>query len=309
MSLRSEISDYLLEMWPRCKVASPEMCHMIAVVREKVWSVDRPFKFGFPLSFLNSCEILIDSAVLEHKLFAKCVRPEDLSYVIEKLVVNMGKLPSEVHASCYHDVVSLIVLGIVLQTSEKNFWVIFYLCVLVEKLILHLHLNCEACPLIHTAGGIIELMHNVSEDRMVARYIPFKTFKCWPPNKFKLFLILSNYFFFIINSGEGNSLKAHTSEQLNSGSWVSKCICMPWMLGNNSEVLLQESVSCHHVHNYFLVCGASLVTGDPSAIYEFKLTLTDEPADLTLDVPLLLVPPSLEVVHLSLRESALRVNF
>lgn len=88
------------------------MCHVIAVVREEVACIDRPIEFSLLLLLLDSLHVVINSAVEEVELPTIRMIHEDSSRIIKELIVNMSKLPSKVHTSCYHDLISLIVRSV-----------------------------------------------------------------------------------------------------------------------------------------------------------------------------------------------------
>ena len=61
-------------------------------------------------------------------------------------------------------------------------------------------------------------------------------------------------------------------------------------------------MSGHHVHDDFLIRGASFIICGPATIYELELPIADKLADLVLHRIFLEVPPPLKVVHLGLGE-------
>ena len=115
LSLSREISDLLFKTWTTRIEPSPIVSLMVAVIRKEIWSLHRPLKLELLLLLKNSLKILIYGAILEGKLFSRGMISEDFRDIIKKLVLNMRKLPREIHSSSDHDMISTIVFGIVLQ--------------------------------------------------------------------------------------------------------------------------------------------------------------------------------------------------
>ena len=141
---------------------------METIVRKKVTSIDRPFKFQFFLFFHYCFEVIIDGAINEFKFPSIWRSLCNCSDVIKKIKVYICELPSKIHSSCYHDMVRFIMNRIGLKTPEKRFRLCSNNFCHVLKMGLHLRFNLVVCPLIHSTWSVIQLVHNMSEDTMLA---------------------------------------------------------------------------------------------------------------------------------------------
>ncbi len=191
--------------------------------------------------------------------------------IIKEAIVYMGKLPCEVHSRSDHNLICLIVGGIGIKAPQIVCSVKFYLVKVYEELVFYFTFVCMWCRLVHSTRSTVKLVHHMREDTMIRLDTSFNSFKLRFPYEFQLFFLLSVTFFLIIYPSKRYALKSHPCEQLHSGTWMAERISMPCMFGCDSEVLLQKSMACHHIHDDFFVAWARFIVGGPSTVDKFKL--------------------------------------
>ena len=116
----------------------------------------------------HSLEILIHRAVVEAEVLPVLMVAEDRGDIVEKFILHVSELPRKVHTCRDHDMIRAIVLRIVLETFEVGGRVQLDLLVVVEELVLNLRFDLEADPLVHATRRIVQLMHDMRENTMIA---------------------------------------------------------------------------------------------------------------------------------------------
>jgi hypothetical protein len=127
-----------------------------------------PLELNLLLLLEHSLEILIHRAVVEAEVLPILMIAEDRCDIVEIFILHICELPRKVHTCRDHDMIRAIVLRVVLETFELGGGVQLYLLVVVEKLVLNLRLDLEADPLVHTTRRVVQLVHDMCENTMIA---------------------------------------------------------------------------------------------------------------------------------------------
>jgi len=127
-----------------------------------------PLELSLLLLLEHSLEILIHRAVVEAEVLPVLMVAEDRGDIVEKFILHVSELPRKVHTCRDHDMIRAIVLRIVLETFEVGGRVQLDLLVVVEELVLNLRFDLEADPLVHATRRIVQLMHDMRENTMIA---------------------------------------------------------------------------------------------------------------------------------------------
>jgi hypothetical protein len=130
--------------------------------------VHGPLELSLLLLLEHSLEILIHRAVVEAEVLPILMIAEDRGDIVEKFILHISELPREVHTCRDHDMIRAIVLRIVLETFEVRGRVQLDLLVVVEELVLNLRFDLEADPLVHATRSVVQLVHDMCENTMIA---------------------------------------------------------------------------------------------------------------------------------------------
>ena len=163
-----KLSNQLFKVRSTCVIACPVMRLMVAVVREEVATVLRPFHIDFLLPLLYRLHIIIHCAKKESELRRLLLVSEYFSNIFKEVKVDFSKLVSEVHSSSDHYMVGFIVWSILFQTFECSLWIIFNIVKLSEELWENSSIWLLARPLAHSTRSIIQFMHYMSKDIVIA---------------------------------------------------------------------------------------------------------------------------------------------
>ncbi len=117
---RIGVSNQLLEVGPARIETRPVVSHKLPVIRKEVPCVDRPFKLRLFSFLLDSLHVVINGAEKEVELPSIGMIHQHGSCVLKKCIVDVCKLPGKVHAGSDHNVICLVVCGIIIETSQKN---------------------------------------------------------------------------------------------------------------------------------------------------------------------------------------------
>jgi hypothetical protein len=130
----------------------------------------------------------------------------------------------------------------------------------------------------------------------------------WLPQKIVLFMRIQAILDVIVNFLEKLSFVTKICKEPSVCCGVSIGKYVPSNLWSNSEFLLHELMTHHHVIDEVLVVWASLIRGCPSAINNFKLAILDKFLEFFFDLWFLPAVPHLKVLDLGKTEASARVS-